>query len=201
MAGPVRHEIEKFANDGFEVDRDRIVKNYAKKKNRVLDQVRRAGNSGGYLPALVKWAAERERDLALARADAWVSAFTLFGEPADARTEEALKTAARLSAAGSISAIRGDLQLRSRRLRTADEDQGTPWHLDVERALHTALKEGVLRLSRQRISHTQKRHDFLEKLSPDDPKYKVARRFYLEAWSDSHRLVAVQPGSDGKERN
>lgn len=35
-----------------------------------------------------------------------------------------------------------------------------------------------------------KRHDLLERLSEDDPNYKVAKRFYLEAWADSHGLVA-----------
>jgi hypothetical protein len=151
MSHPARHEIEKFANDAFAIDRDRILTEYAEKKSRVLGQVKLTGNRGGYLPALVTWAAERERELALARADACVRAFTLFGEPSDAQAEEALKTDGRLSAARSISAIRGELQLRSVRLRIAEEGQGMPWHLEIERSLNTALKEGVLRLRQQRI--------------------------------------------------
>lgn len=35
-----------------------------------------------------------------------------------------------------------------------------------------------------------KRSDFLEQLSPDDPDYEIVKRFYLEAWSNSHGLVA-----------
>jgi hypothetical protein len=35
-----------------------------------------------------------------------------------------------------------------------------------------------------------KRRDLLERLSVDDPNYEVAKRFYLEAWADSHGLVA-----------
>jgi hypothetical protein len=35
-----------------------------------------------------------------------------------------------------------------------------------------------------------KRRDFLEKLSEDDPNYEIGKRFYLEAWADSHGLVA-----------
>lgn len=54
-------------------------------------------------------------------------------------------------AAGTISGIRGDLQLRSVRLRIADEGRGILWHLEIERATNKALKEGVLRLKRQRI--------------------------------------------------
>jgi len=34
------------------------------------------------------------------------------------------------------------------------------------------------------------RQDLLERLSPDDPNYKLGKRFYLEAWADSHKLVA-----------
>ena len=35
-----------------------------------------------------------------------------------------------------------------------------------------------------------KRRDFLERLSKDDPNYEISRRFHLEAWRDSHRIVA-----------
>jgi len=35
-----------------------------------------------------------------------------------------------------------------------------------------------------------KRRDWPEGLSEDDPNYELAKRFYLEAWSDSHGLVA-----------
>jgi len=35
-----------------------------------------------------------------------------------------------------------------------------------------------------------KRRDFLDRLSKDDPNYEVAKRFYLEAWADSHGSVA-----------
>jgi hypothetical protein len=36
----------------------------------------------------------------------------------------------------------------------------------------------------------KKRPDLLESLSADDPNFKVGKRFYLEAWADSHGLVA-----------
>jgi len=35
-----------------------------------------------------------------------------------------------------------------------------------------------------------RRHDLLERLTPDNPNYAIGRKFYLEAWADSHFLVA-----------
>jgi hypothetical protein len=35
-----------------------------------------------------------------------------------------------------------------------------------------------------------KRRDLLERVSPDDPNYELAKRMYLEAWADSHGLLA-----------
>jgi len=32
--------------------------------------------------------------------------------------------------------------------------------------------------------------DFLERLSPDDPHYQIAKRFYHQGWADSHGLTA-----------
>jgi hypothetical protein len=151
MGRPARHEIEKFANDAYAVARDRILKEYTKKKSQALVEVRRTGNSGGYLPALTKWGTERTQAMILARADTWVEAFKLHGVPSDVQAEQDLQTSARQEAAGTISSIRGDLQLRAVRLRIAQEGRGIPWHLDIERAMNTALEEGVLRLKRQRI--------------------------------------------------
>lgn len=112
MGRPARHEIEKFANDVYAVARDRILKNYAGKKNQVLREVRRTHNRGGYVPALTKWGAERLREMNLARADAWVEAFSLHGEPSDVQAEHDLQTGAQQEAASIISSIRGDLNLR-----------------------------------------------------------------------------------------
>ena len=148
---PARPEIEKFATDAFAVARDRIGGEYEEKKKSVLTQVRRTGNSGGYLPALIKCEAEHVRVMVLARADAYVVAFTLYGVPSDRQAEHDLQTAAQQMAGGSISGIRGDLQKRSVRSRIPEEGQGTPWHLEIERAMHAAVNEGKLRLQRQRI--------------------------------------------------
>jgi hypothetical protein len=186
MNGPSRSEIEQYANGRFDVARGDILAEYEKKRKRALHQVRLKSNSGGYLPALTEWGAERLRALLLVRADAYVEAFTLYGRPSDLRAERDLTSAAHQDAASTISAIRGELRLRSLRLRAVEEGQGILWHLEIERAMKSALKEGVLKLKRQRI----KRRDFLERLSPDDPNYQVGKRFYLEAWADSHGSVA-----------
>ena len=152
---PARPEIEKFAIDAFAVARDRILGEYADKEKSVLAQVRRTHNRGGYLPALIKCQAERVRDIILARADAYVEAFALHRVASDRQAEKDLEAAAKQIAAGSISGIRGRLQLRSVRLRIAEEGQGIPWHLEIERAMHAALAEGKLRLQRQRIKSRQ----------------------------------------------
>jgi hypothetical protein len=68
MGRPARREIKKFADDAFAVARDRILAEYAEKRNQVLGQVRLKGNSGGYLPALIRWGAERVREMILALA-------------------------------------------------------------------------------------------------------------------------------------
>jgi hypothetical protein len=151
MNPPSRFEIEKFANDAFEIARHDILAEYADKLNHVAGQVRLTGNRGSYLPTLFGWGAERVREIIRARAKAYVEAFTLYRVPSDAQAEKVLRTCAREIAAGSISAIRGHLRLRSGRLRIGEEGQGRPWHLEIERAMDAALKEGVLRLRRQRI--------------------------------------------------
>ncbi len=147
-----RPSIERFADQAFSVARDRILREHAEKRNRVLAQARLTGNSGSYLPALVKWGAERVRDMILARADADVEAFTIHGVPSDARAETNLQTAARQIAAGTISAIRGELELRAKRTREHGDYPGGYLNREIEGAMKSALQEGVLGLRRQRIT-------------------------------------------------
>ncbi len=148
MTHATRQQIENFANDAFSVARDRILADYAQK----LSQVRRTGNRGAYLPARIELEKERLRTLILARADAWLEAFELFGVPSDAQAEKDLQTCALQMAGGSIAAVRGDLRLRAGRLRIAEEGRGIPWHLEIERSMNTTLKEGALRLRRQQVT-------------------------------------------------
>jgi hypothetical protein len=153
MNRPARQEIERFANDALAVARNRILADSEEKLNHILGQVRLTGNSGGYLPAHVKWGEEQVREMILAWTDAHVEAFTSYGIPCDAQAETDLKAFAQQIAAGTIAGIRGQLQLRSVRLHIAEEGQGMPWHLQIERAMDAALNEGVLKLSRQRIQY------------------------------------------------
>jgi len=146
-----RYEIEKFAKNAFATARDRIHKEYADKEQHVLGQVQLSRNSGGYLPALVKLKADNVREAILALADAYVEAFTLYKVPSDKQAEKAVETSAQQIAAGSISTVRGQLELRSTRLRKRQEGLGSPWHREIEKSMESALKESLLRLSRQRI--------------------------------------------------
>lgn len=139
-----RPQIEKFANDTFSVARDRILADHAQELNRLPGRVRRMGNSGAYLPARIKLEKEYLRTMILAQADAWLEALELFRVPCDAQTERDLRTCAQQMIGGSISAIRGDLRLRSGRLRIPEEGRGMPWHLEIERSMDSAVKEGVL---------------------------------------------------------
>lgn len=152
-----RIEIEKFARDRFNLLRDDILAEYERKRRHLLKHERRTGNCGGYVPAVTTWGAERARKMILARADAYVDAFTLYGVPSDARAETSLREAAEQEVAGTVSAIRGGLELRARRLRVVEEGRGMPWHLEIERAMKAATKEGVLKLRQQRIESTQVR--------------------------------------------
>ena len=102
---PARHEIKSLADDAFSVTRDRLITEHAEKKNQVLGQVARTGNSGGHLPALTKWACESLRETILALADAYVEAFTLFGVPADAQAEKDIEACAKQMAAGSSQVL------------------------------------------------------------------------------------------------
>ena len=167
MSRPARNEIERFANDAFAIARDGLLKEQAEKERLVLSQVRATRNSGAYLPALVKLRADQVRDTILALADAHVEAFTLCRTPSDAQAEKLLKTSAQQIAGGSISAVRGQLRLRSVRLRIPEEGQGLPWHLEIERSMDSALKEGLLRLRRQRIQY-QNSESSLQRESPTD---------------------------------
>jgi hypothetical protein len=171
MGRHTKPEIKQDAEDRFATLRDDILKEYVEQRKQVLAQVRLTGNSGGYLSALVRLEAEHVRKMIRAMAQAYAEAFTLFGVPSDRQAEEDLQTAAQQIAAGSISGIRGDLQHRSVRLRIPEEGSGVPWHLEIERAMGAALKEGVRGLRRQRIKFTDSQQ-MVAKRGRDRPQSK-----------------------------
>jgi hypothetical protein len=148
---PARNKIEEFANEAYAIARDRILKEYAEKKNKALAEVRRTKNSGGYVPALAKCGVERTRETILALADAWVEAFTLHRVPSEAYAEQDLEKNAQLIAAGTISGIEGELDLLIKRTGRQLSPLGHPSR-EIHAAMTTALAEAVVRLRRQRIA-------------------------------------------------
>ena len=148
---PIRSEIKKSAEGAFAVVGEDILKEYAEKKNQVLGQVRLTGNSGGYLPALTKWGEERLRRMVLAYADASVEAFTLYSVPSDVQAEQDLQTSAQQMAAGTISAVRGELDLVGKRAGILLNDQVGHLNREIHAAMKSAVKKGALRLRQQRI--------------------------------------------------
>lgn len=101
---------------------------------------------------MVAWGAERVRSMVLALADAYVESFKLYGVPSDKQAERDLRTVAQEIAAGTISAIRGELDLLAKRTNMPLTDAGGYLNREIDAAMNSALKEGVLRLRRQRIA-------------------------------------------------
>jgi len=106
---------------------------------------------GSYLPAQVKCAAKHVQAIILAWANAYVEAFTSAGLPSDEQTERDFQMLAHQITGGSIAGVRGELELRSKRLRIREPGLNLPWHLEIERAMEAAINEGVLKLRRQRL--------------------------------------------------
>jgi hypothetical protein len=187
MGPPARHLIEKFANEAYAVARGRILKEYTKKKSQALTEVRRTGNSGGYVPAFTRWGVERTQAMILARADAWVEAFTLHRAPADLKAEQDLRKNAQLEVAGTISGIRGEIDLLKKRTGLPLNSRG---HLsrEVRKAMTTALAEAVLKLKAQRDAHRSDANSVSQPLPEEErlenekrPKSTGRRRTKAEA--------------------
>jgi hypothetical protein len=148
MNPPSRFEIEKLANEKFQADLERRITGYAQKQARALAQVRSRGNSGGYLPALIECKQECLRTEILALADAWVEAGTIYAVPLPVWAEKALEKAAAEMAAGTASALRGELDLHALRTRTQHHPVGEG---ELRSTLNSALRQGKLRIKTQRI--------------------------------------------------
>jgi len=159
MAIPDRQEIEKHAKNEFAVAQERIAVKHAKRWRRVLAQVSANGNSGGYTPALTESKAKHVRNQIIAFADAYVKTFDLFGVPSDEEAERSLEAGAKQIAAGSSSAIMGELDLIQGRIRVSLPNTGNSVYRDIHRSMQSAVNTGNLRLRRQRIkfSHSSGR--------------------------------------------
>jgi hypothetical protein len=209
---PPRHEIEKFAKGRFALVRDDILAEYEKQKTQVMRQVGETHNIGGYVPAIISWGTRRVRAIVLALADAYVDECVRYDVPSDKRAEDDLQATARLSAAGTIAGIRGELSLRARRTRRPLQNPGGSLNREISRSMKSAIDEGLLNMKQRIKSNGSKgtghqavgsspasssseqsksgHSDFLERLSKDDPNYEVARRFHLESWAHSYGLNA-----------
>jgi hypothetical protein len=148
---PSRFEIGTLANEIFEADHERRIRDFAQEETRVLAQVRSTHNIGGYAPALVQCGVERLRSEILTLADAWAEAFTLYGVPSDVWAEKALEKAALQMAGGTVSGIRGQLHLLKIRTRNPIQDVRGHLEREISASMNGALREGKLRLKRQRI--------------------------------------------------
>jgi hypothetical protein len=68
----------------------------------------------------------------------------------DKAAQEELEKSARQLTAGTISSVRGHLDLCAGRT-VRHINSGKPFHPEIERAMNSAVKEGLLRLKKQRI--------------------------------------------------
>jgi hypothetical protein len=147
MSDVKRAEAERLAELTWKAKRERIVRDFGEERNRVINRVTHNGNAGGYLPALIAWAVERLKANISAQADAYIEAFNAFHLPCDEAAEKKLWQAASEFAAGSIMNVRNDRSVKRHRLGL-----GSPWHLEIEREMHTSVKEAVARLRHQRAT-------------------------------------------------
>ena len=189
VAPPARQEIKGLADDAFGVARDRLLIEHAQKKLAALGQPGRTGNSGSLLPVLIKWAADGLTEMILALAGAYVDAFDLCGMPSDREAEKEIETQAELMAAGAIAGVRGELDLLQKRTRSPQSYPGV--EQEIGRSMGLAVKEGRLRLKRQRIkvsnsASPSQRRPTPPDLGHSDPAGHSAR----EAGPSSDRTIA-----------
>jgi hypothetical protein len=201
---PSRIEIKKLAEKAFAIAHQRIVIEYAEKQNQVLERVRLTGNSGGDLPALTKWGAERLRKTILAHAKAYVKAFNKSGIPSDVEVEKALERSSLEIAAGTISHIRGQLNLnrmRNPKQRPPEPRGGVYIGREIEKSRVLALAEGKLKLEGQRIktatsdSRVGAPPKFRDPVSPDTEPQKPRVLDNQSTASFSPAAQAKPPGA------
>jgi hypothetical protein len=149
MNPPSRLEIEKFANESFQAGLERRTDEYAQKQAQAIAQVMSRGNRAGYLLALIECKQERLRAEILTLADAWVEAGTTYAVPLPLEAEEAFEKTAAEMAAGTLSALRGELDLMTERIGLVSVP--TDGVREIGKAMKSAVGEGRLRLKTQRV--------------------------------------------------
>ncbi len=144
MNDPRRAEVERLAVLTFKTRQERIIREFGKERNHVINRVTLTHNAAGYLPALITWAIDRLRQQTSAQADAYIEAFNAFSLPCDTAAEQTLESTAIQFAAGSIGNVRNDRSVKRHRL-----GQGSPWHLEIEKEMRTSVNEGIARMRHQ----------------------------------------------------
>jgi hypothetical protein len=147
MSDATKAEAERLAVLTCKAKQERIVREFGEERNRVINRVTLNGNAGGYLPALIAWAVERLKSNISAQADAYIEAFNAFNLPCDENAEKKLWQAASSFAAASIMNVRNDRSVKQHRLGLE-----SPWHLEIEREMHTSAKEAIAGLRHQRAT-------------------------------------------------
>src|SRR5208282_1236861 len=99
----------------------------------------------------------------------WVEAATIYGAPLGQWAHKALEQAAALMAAGTNSALRGELDLHAARTRTARSN--TSGEREIHKAMSSALREAKLRLTTQRIKTERSVRD-----GPQPSPHSVSRQ-------------------------
>jgi hypothetical protein len=142
--------IERLAMERFSAGCEARIEGHAQKEAVALADARRRGNIGGYRPALIQCRKDHLQTEILAFADAWVEAATVYRMPLPLRAEEALEKAALEMAAGTNSAICGELELMAKRTNRRLGPAGA--NREIEATRISALREGKLRFKMQRIN-------------------------------------------------
>ena len=152
MNRPARVAIEQYANQAFAVARDRLREAQVRRRSHALRLAGLSGNRGAYVQVITRCAAEEVRESILALADAYAETFRLFGVSPERWTEGALRTSAQQIAGGTASSAIGQIKLHAVRTCQPISDQPTGYlHREVGHSMLSALREGTLKLKRQRI--------------------------------------------------
>lgn len=173
ISQPARDEIKKFAEGTFAVASEGILLRWGGPGRYAQNKVTQTGNAGSYLPGLIEWASGRVRELILALSEAWVKSFWRYQRSADREAEQDLKRSAQQMTAGTISAVRGHLRLSATRT-LKNSNSGGRFHLEIERAMNSAFKEGTLKLRAQRVEFRSKSR------IPEDEIFAVLRESGVE---------------------
>lgn len=149
MNAPSRFEIEKLANEIFQLDLGRRTEEYAQKQKLALAEDKAKRNIDGFVQTLIRCKKERLRAEILAFADGLVEAGLVYGVPLPRWAESALEKKASEITAGVISSFVGEIALHATRVRIPS--MGGTGRNEIANTMKSAYHEGRLRLKVRRI--------------------------------------------------